>query len=287
MKRKILKKAVCLCIAAVAAMSMTACGSTEEEVTSEEVQEETELDENGNPIEKEEERTDKAILKDDSETMISGLLAVMEDGSITSNGVWLSENEVGSIAKQYAGTGYKYEKGSFKKSEVKYVANFYNINGDAVGAMYFNENMDMCYNNQYKITDPVMRGLFMEIKNSVKSDSVLESKIPEKGDNSGEVPAQTGMPADALPSETPASANATVEISTQAFADAGLEVGTAKVLAQSAFNLGIPVVKRAEIKENAIMFTDAGDKQYSIMIKDGKIYSVYNETDKTYVYQTN
>lgn len=299
MKKKYMAGACCiLCMAFLAA----GCGSgkpPEENENTEDVQqeeqdestadEEPEYDENGNLIEKEPQREDKNILAADAETMITGFVAVMENGKITESGIWMTEEEVGMIAQKYADFKYTYEKGSLKKSEAAYIACFYDINGDAVGAMYLTENADMCYNNKYRISDAGMRGLFADAVGKIEEDSVLSfdnssvdgtvDKNTTDGNSAEQDKNSQGE------TQTP---NAVIEISRKTFAETeGIDEQMAQVLAQSAYNLGIAAVKQAAVEANTIVFTDVNDIQYTLSIVDERISSVYNETEGTYLYQQN
>lgn len=276
MRTKLFKRLLCVSLMGIMIFGMTGCGKKTEEEPQTEEQEEVEYDEDGNPIEKEIERTDKAILLEDSEIIITGLLAKMDHGSITDNGIWLTEQEVGMIAERYAGNDYTYEKGSFKKSEVKYVACFYDINGNTTSSMYFDKNMNMCYNNKYKITDPTMKGLFAEWKDNIEDDSKIsfENEVGNSTDGSN---AQQTQPTE--------SENTIVSLSQQAFVEAGLEEDVATVIAQSTFNLGIPVIKKAVVEANTIQFTDTNNIDYTLSVSNGQISSIYNETNQEYVYQ--
>lgn len=272
MKSKVIKKALYILASSSLTLCMYGCGSSSEPEEDTEV----EYDEDGNPIEKEENST---LLLEDSKSMITGLVATMEEGSITTNGVWLTEQEVGEIAERYSAGAYTYEKGRFKKNQVKYVLNFYDIDGGRVSSMYLDDDMEMCYEGEYLIFDSVMRGLFSDAVEKIKPDSVLEmDQVTNKNTTTG-----NGM--EQPSSNTDVSSNTTVELSTQAFAQVdGIDNATAEILAQSTFNLGIPVVKKASLEANVISFTDINDVEYTLSVVDGRITAIYNETAQEYVY---
>lgn len=253
-------------VALMAALSLTACGGGNDTVD----EPSTEYDEDGNPVVKEEIST---LLLPDSEIMSSGILAVMEDGSITSNGIQISESGVGGIADRYRMGEYKYEEGKFKKNEVEYVAVFYDINGESVSAMYFDGNMDMCYDNKYMIHDPVMRGIFMELKDTIRKDSVV---LPDGGGKGQQ---------DSSGGDTQDVNNNTMSLSRQAFSEAGFASEDADALARTTFNLGIPVVKTAVREANTVLFSDVDGTEYTLSMDGGRIVSVYDETNGIYLYE--
>lgn len=264
-----IKKLFFLLMAAIMSLSLAACGGKQPSEPEEDVQ----YDENGNPIVEEETNT---LLYSDSETMMTGLIARMDNGTITDNGVWLTESEVGAIAERYALGEYKNTKGSFSKKEVKYVASFYDINNELISSMFFDENMDMCYENKQMISDSIMRGMFAEYRDRIEKDSVIVFEQPGMGNNMSANPQQQEQPQD--------SNNNTLVLSRQAFIEAGISEATAQVLAQSTFNLKIPVIVSARVEANTVMFTDVDGKQYTLSVIDGKIASVYNDTDGISLY---
>lgn len=270
--KKFKLKLLCMALAVTMAFSITGCGNSSKK---EPIDEEIEYDEDGNPIEKEEEIN--TMLLPDSEVMITGLIAVMKDGNITTNGIWLTEEQVGKIAERYALGEYSYKKEKFKKADVKYVANMYDINNNLVSSMYLDKDINLCYENKYKISDPIMRGLFVDAVNLITDDSVLS--MPDSGSNQTNPSTVTQNPQEDM------SGNNTIALSKQAFTDAGFDDTTADVLAQSTFNLGIPVIKSAKSEANTILFTDVNDTKYTLSISsEGRIASIYNETLGEYVY---
>lgn len=274
-----IKKAIITLSLGLMAFCFTACGEASEEPAQEEMQEEEQepmYDEEGNLIEQEEERSDEDILGSHSQLMISGILATMEDGNITTNGIWMKESSVGDIASRCEEFEYHYEKGSFKKGEVKYVANFYDINGSLLCTIFFNENMDMCYENKYLLDDAILKGYFMEMKDEIKKDSFITFETQsggQQGSTEGEVDASAP------------NSNTTLELSRKAFVNAGIDEGAADVLAQSTFNLNIPTVKKATMLGDEIKFTDANDREYVIRLKDGMIDSIWCKSDNSYVWE--
>lgn len=269
MKSKLYKKVMCIFMASSVILCATGCGGSDNKQEEEEVQ----YDEEGNPIEEEEHST---ILASDADVMITGLIAATEDGSISKKGVWLSEQEVGQIADRYREGLYTYEKGKLKKSEVEYIANFYDIDGERVSSMYIDKNMNICYEGQYIIKDSIMKGLFADAVDKIQEDSVLQMDQIESNNTAGNNTTQNN---------DSDSANTTVSLSKQAFLGIdGVDDATAEVLAQSTFNLGIPVVKSARLEANLVLFTDINDNEYTLSIVDGRITSVHNETTNTSIY---
>lgn len=274
-----IKKAIITLSLGLMAFCFTACGEASEEPAQEEMQEEEQepmYDEEGNLIEQEEERSDEDILGSHSQLMISGILATMEDGNITTNGIWMKESSVGDIAARCEEFEYHYEKGSFKKGEVKYVANFYDINENLLCTIFFNENMDMCYENKYLLDDAILKGYFMEMKDEIKKDSVITFETQSEGQQ-GNTEGEEDVSAP--------NSNTTLELSRKAFVNAGIDEGAADVLAQSTFNLNIPTVKKATMLGDEIKFTDANDKEYVIRLKDGMIDSIWCKSDNSYVWE--
>lgn len=274
-----IKKAIITLSLGLMAFCFTACGEASEEPAQEEMQEEEQepmYDEEGNLIEQEEERSDEDILGSHSQLMISGILATMEDGNITTNGIWMKESSVGDIAARCEEFEYHYEKGSFKKGEVKYVANFYDINENLLCTIFFNENMDMCYENKYLLDDAILKGYFMEMKDEIKKDSVITFET-QSGGQQGNTEGEEDVSAP--------NSNTTLELSRKAFVNAGIDEGAADVLAQSTFNLNIPTVKKATMLGDEIKFTDANDKEYVIRLKDGMIDSIWCKSDNSYVWE--
>lgn len=274
-----IKKAIITLSLGLMAFCFTACGEASEEPAQEEMQEEEQepmYDEEGNLIEQEEERSDEDILGSHSQLMISGILATMEDGNITTNGIWMKESSVGDIAARCEEFEYHYEKGSFKKGEVKYVANFYDINENLLCTIFFNENMDMCYENKYLLDDAILKGYFMEMKDEIKKDSVITFET-QSGGQQGSTEGEEDVSAP--------NSNTTLELSRKAFVNAGIDEGAADVLAQSTFNLNIPTVKKATMLGDEIKFTDANDREYVIRLKDGMIDSIWCKSDNSYVWE--
>lgn len=270
-------KLSCFVLIGIMSFSLTACGGKEEPI-----EENVEYDENGNPIVEEEVST---LLAEDSEIIFGGCLAKFEDKEITDNGIWLSESEVGSIADRYRIGEYKYEEQSFKLSDIKWIAVFNNIDNEQVSIMYFDENMDMFYrknDKKYKISDPILKGLFSDMKNNIVSDSTLSSVSQEDNGNKTN-PTQQQVQTDGE------SNNNIVLLSKQAFQNAGLDEATSQVLANSTFNLHIPVIKTATVEANTIKFTDENNIDYtlSVGVVDGnsKIMSIYNETNSEYIWR--
>lgn len=274
-----IKKAIITLSLGLMAFCFTACGEASEEPAQEEMQEEEQepmYDEEGNLIEQEEERSDEDILGSHSQLMISGILATMEDGNITTNGIWMKESSVGDIAARCEEFEYHYEKGSFKKGEVKYAANFYDINENLLCTIFFNENMDMCYENKYLLDDAILKGYFMEMKDEIKKDSVITFETQSEGQQ-GSTEGEEDVSAP--------NSNTTLELSRKAFVNAGIDEGAADVLAQSTFNLNIPTVKKATMLGDEIKFTDANDREYVIRLKDGMIDSIWCKSDNSYVWE--
>lgn len=287
---------LCMFLAAVMSVSAAGCGSEEETEknvsentsgSSDESGEEPEYDENGDPVMPKENRTDENILASDAEAMITGFVAVMDNGTVTDNGIWMTEEEVGAAAGRYKDFQFTYEKGSFGKSEVKYIACFFDVNGVRLGSMYMDENADMCYDNKYRISDPQLRGILKKTADRIQDDSVLvfdNSSVDQTVDKNT-TDGISGDPAGST-QDASQSTGADVDISKKTFMEVeGVDEQTAQVLAQSVFNLGIPAVKRASMEANTIVFTDINDTEYTLSVVDGKISSVYNETEGVYMYQ--
>ena len=149
----------------------------------------------------------------------------------------------------------------------------YNIDNDIACSIYFDENMNMYYNNKYLIVAPDIKTLYKEVSENITSGSIIEFPTENSNNTSGN-------------NDNIVNPNNDLSISTAMLqTNIGFDEQTARVLAESASKVGVPTIMKAEMAADSVIRTfDINNNSYLIAIQDGAILYIYNETTIMYMY---
>ena len=254
-----LKRIFCFALAGMMLLSLTACGkknnNTEPSVEA-----------------SEEPQTEETITAIGIE-LVTGLVTRLEGDSVSTNGVWMTEAQVGQVAKTFTSETYKCERKSLKQSDVKLVSILYNIDNDIACTLYFDEAMNIYYNNKYLITAPDIKTLYKDIADTITTGSVIEFPTANSNNTSND-------------DNNVVNPNNDLSISVAMLqTNIGLDEQTARVLAESASKVGVPTIMKAQMAAQDVIRTyDINNNTYLIAIQGGAILYIYNETSVMYMY---
>lgn len=253
-----LKKILCVAIAGMIVFSLAGCGNkSKPEEPSVEVSEIPQTD---------------AEITSTGIKLVTGIVTKLEGDTISTNGVWMTEAQVGQVAKTFTSETYKCERGSLKQDQVKFVSVLYNINNEIACSIYFDNQMNMYYNNKYLVIAPDIKSLYKEISETINQGSIIEFPT----DNSNHTEGGNGT----------INSNNDLSVSTAILqTNIGFDEQSAKTLAESAAKVGVPTIMKAEmVAQDVIRTHDISENTYLIGIQGGAILYIYNEATIMYMY---